>query len=357
MKFKRLAAEGYFSLKAFFGPQHGFYGDTQENMIEWHDFVDPETSIPVYSLYGQTRKPTREMLEGIDFLVCDLPDVGSRYYTYIWTMALCMEACAELGIKVLVLDRPNPLGGLLIDGPPLESGFESFVGLYSIPVIHGLTIGEMAKYLQRTYLSNCDLEVLEMKGWKRRMLFPETGLPWFAPSPNMPSFETAVVYPGQCLLEGTGLSEGRGTTLPFRTCGAPSVDAACLVKDLELSASRNRLSGAAFRPVHFRPTFHKHHDVLCGGIEIHVTEPEQYRAFAVTIAILQSIQRRTPHILTWRSPPYEYETEKLPFDILAGNTRLRTQIENSIPLSEIFDGWADSHITFSRERESFLMYR
>ncbi len=357
IKFKRMAAEGSFALKALFGPQHGFYGDTQENMIEWFDFVDPETELPIYSLYGKTRKPTKEMLDDIDLFVCDLPDIGSRYYTYIWTMALCMEVCGELGIKVLVLDRPNPLGGLLIDGPPLEPGFESFVGLHAMPVVHGLTIGEVARYLNERYFKNCDLEVLKMDGWERWMLFPDTGLTWVPPSPNMPSFETALVYPGQCLLEGTGLSEGRGTTLPFRICGAPYINASILVEDLKLSSAQNHLPGAAFRPVHFRPTFHKHTNTLCGGVEIHVTEHESFRAFPVTIAILQSVFKRTPHHFTWKSPPYEYEHEKLPFDILSGSSKLRSQIENNVPLDDIFSDWALCHQDFSKEREPFLLYQ
>ncbi|ODA43234.1 Uncharacterized protein THER_2045 [Thermodesulfovibrio sp. N1] len=218
-------------VSAFFGPQHGIFGNTQDNMIEWEGFIDKSTGLPVYSLYGKTRKPTSEMLKDIDILIIDLQDVGARYYTFIWTMALCMESC-EGKIPLIVLDRVNPIGGIITEGPLLKKNFTSFVGLHPLPVRHGMTIGEIALYFKDNFYPKVDLTVISLKNWKRKSWFNETGLHWVMPSPNMPTLDTATVYPGMCLLEGTILSEGRGTTRPFEIFGAPFIEPEKLVKRL-----------------------------------------------------------------------------------------------------------------------------
>jgi uncharacterized protein YbbC (DUF1343 family) len=353
--FENASSEGIFRLRAFFGPQHGFYGDTQENMIEWESFT-LNNGIPVYSLYGKVRKPTKEMLENLDVVVCDLPDVGSRYYTYVWTMILMMEACMEQDVRVIILDRPNPLGGEVCDGPELLDEFKSFVGLYSIPVRHGMTIAEIAKYIRHSFMKDLNLEIIAMDGWKREMLFPQTGLQWVSPSPNMPSFSTAMVYPGQCLLEGTELSEGRGTCLPFRTCGAPYINPDVLLKGLTAYDSNAGIPGANFRPVRFRPVFHKYKDILCGGVEIHVVDPGMYNPFIVTLRILEIVIREWGDLFQWRQPPYEYETEKMPFDILAGSQRVRKQMENGVPVREIVGSWKQHNKEFRMMMEPYFIY-
>ena len=259
-----------FKLKTLFGPQHGIKGETQDNMVEWKGFRDKKTGLPVYSLYSHTRKPEPLMLKDIDVLVIDLQDIGSRYYTFIWTMELCMQACLESGKSVVILDRPNPLGGILTEGPVLDADFSSFVGLKPMPVRHGMTIGEIGSYLKGEFYPSLDLHVIAMHGWKRKMWFDETGLPWVMPSPNMPTPDTAIVYPGMCLLEGTNLSEGRGTTRPFEIFGAPFIDAEKLIKQLQ----GFKLPGVVFRPVNFLPAFQKHAGKLCGGAQIHITSRE-----------------------------------------------------------------------------------
>ena len=262
-----LLKENGADLRRLFGPQHGLRGETQDNMVEWRGFTDPLTGLPVHSLYGDHRKPTAGMLDGIDVLVVDLQDVGARYYTFVWTLLLCLEACAETGKRVVVLDRPNPLGGDR-EGNVLDPAWRSFVGLAPIPMRHGLTIGELALCFRDFFDLLVELVVVPMAGWRPGMYFDETGLPWVMPSPNMPTLDTAVVYPGMCLLEGTELSEGRGTTRPFEICGAPYIDpyrfAAAMMS--------HRLPGCVFRPLHFEPTFQKYAGELCGGVQIHVTD-------------------------------------------------------------------------------------
>ncbi len=342
-----------FELKALFGPQHGARGETQDNMVEWEGYRDGRTGLPVYSLYSSTRKPVPEMLAGIDALVIDLQDVGARYYTYIWTMELCMEACRELGKSVVILDRPNPIGGTLTEGPVLESACASFVGLRPLPVRHGMTIGEVGGYLKEGFHPTLDLHVIAMKGWRRRMWFDATGLPWVMPSPNMPTLDTATVYPGTCLLEGTNLSEGRGTTRPFEIFGAPFIDPERLVRRLE----EFRLPGVVFRPLHFQPTFHKHAGRLCGGAQIHLTSREGFRPFKTGVAILKAVHDLYPDDFLWRRPPYEYETEKTPIDILAGTVRLREDIERGESLEWMEGWWEEECRRFDDDvRRRFLLY-
>src|SRR5512143_1484905 len=252
-------------LTALFGPQHGIHGQTQDNMIEWRGFRDPGTGLPVFSLYSDQRKPSPSMLKGIDAMVIDLQDVGSRYYTFIWTMELCMKACAEEGKSVIILDRPNPIGGTAIEGTVLEPEYSSFVGLRPLPTRHGMTIGEIGSYLRDTFYPSLDFHIIPVQGWKRDRWFNEFSLPWVLPSPNMPTLDTALVYPGMCLLEGTLLSEGRGTTRPFEIFGAPFIEPDQVVKRLQ----EFRLPGVLFRPLYFEPTFQKHARILCGGAQIH----------------------------------------------------------------------------------------
>lgn len=313
-----------------FGPQHGIWGHTQDNMVEWEGYTDPRTGLRFHSLYGEHREPTDAMLEGVERLVFDVPDVGARYYTFIWTLALCMKACAAQGIPVTVLDRPNPIGDQR-EGPVLQPGFESFVGLHPLPARHGMTVGEVARYFQSHFYPRCDLSVVEMQGWDRTMYQDETDLPWAMPSPNMPTVDTAVVYPGQCLLEGTNLSEGRGTTRPFEVFGAPWVDGYRLTERLD----RFGLPGVVFRPYQFQPTFQKYAGEVCQGAFIHVLDRRAFRPVLTTIAILLAVRELWLDRFTWRQPPYEYEVVKLPIDILAGNAWLRESIDALRPLDEI----------------------
>ena len=303
-----------FRLAAFFGPQHGFLGQTQDNMIEWKGYEHPRLHIPVYSLYAEHREPTAEMLEGLDALVVDLQDTGSRYYTFIWTLYLCMRACEKCGIPVVVLDRPNPINGVTTEGPVLDPNYKSFVGMHPIPIRHGRTIGELAKQFRDEAFPDCDLSVLPMRNWEREMWFDQTGLPWVMPSPNMPTPDTTTVYPGMCLLEGTNISEGRGTTRPFEIFGAPFIHAEKLCTELNAL----NLPGVFFRENYFQPTFHKFAGELCGGAQIHVIDREAFRPFQTGIEIIRAIRKFCPSQFTWKQPPYEYETEKLPIEILLG---------------------------------------
>ncbi len=344
---------GKFRLKALFGPQHGIRGETQDNMIEWEGFRDKKTGLPVYSLYGKTRRPSREMLRGLDAVVIDLQDVGARYYTFIWTIALVMQACADAGKTVVVLDRPNPIGGKLIEGPVLRPAYGSFVGMHPLPVRHGMTVGEIALYLKSFY-PEVQLHVIRMSGWKRGMLYEDTGLPWVLPSPNMPSVETAFVYPGMCLLEGTNLSEGRGTTKPFEIFGAPFIDPDRLVGRL----SGFLLEGVAFRPLYFLPAFQKHSGKLCGGAQVHVTDRKKFRPFKTGVGIIKAVFDLYPRDFLWNNPPYEYEERLLPIDILAGTEMLREDIEAELALNEMELRWCEEMMAFDRAiRKKYLIYK
>lgn len=338
---------------ALFGPQHGIYGQTQDNMIEWKGFKDRQRGLAVHSLYSHARKPSPAMLKDLDVLVIDLQDVGSRYYTFIWTMDLCMEACAEEGKAVIVLDRPNPIGGALTEGPVLEPEYASFVGRRPLPIRHGMTIGEIALYLRDTFYPILDLYVIPMRGWKRKHWFEDCGLPWVLPSPNMPTVDTAAVYPGMCLLEGTLLSEGRGTTRPFEIFGAPFIKPEILVQTLQ----KFNLPGVFFRPLFFEPTFQKHAGKLCGGAQMHLINRLKFRPFRTAVAILKAVRELYPKEKLWREPPYEYETFKLPIDILAGNSRLREKIEKNSSLTRMEEAWREECSSFNRNvRRHFLLY-
>ena len=339
-------------LTALMGPQHGARGETQDNMIEWRDYRDPVTGLPVYSLYSDTRTPTPEMLEQMDVLVIDLQDVGTRVYTYIYTMALAMEACREAGVEVIVLDRPNPINGVDVEGPLLEPDFASFVGLYPLPVRHGLTIGELARFFNEEMGIGCRLEVVPMEGWDRHMFFDETGLPWVMPSPNLPTPESALVYAGTVILEGTNVSEGRGTTRPFEISGAPWVRADRLLERLEKLQNLSVI----FRPLYAVPTFHKWAGELIGGVQIHVLDRPAFRPFRTALGLLLAYRSLGPDRFEWRHPPYEYEFERLPFDILCGCDSIRHQIETGRPLPEIEAGWEAGVASFRRNRGRYLLY-
>ncbi len=340
-------------LSALFGPQHGILGQTQDNMVEWEGFRDPAMGVPVYSLYGKTRKPLPEMLSNVDVLVIDLQDVGARYYTFIWTLELCMQACQELGKTVVVLDRPNPITGRVTEGPVLNPEFSSFVGLRPLPVRHGMTIAELGAYLQDSFHPGLDYRIIPLQGWKRTMWFDETRLPWVMPSPNMPTLDTALVYPGMCLLEGTNMSEGRGTTRPFEIFGAPFVHAETLVNVLK----EFKLPGVIFRPLSFQPAFQKHSGMLCGGAQIHVTDQEKFKPFKTGVAILKAVHNTYPRDFAWKQPPYEYEEIKLPIDILAGTDQLRKNIESWKDLDEMEKWWKEETKAFEKIRRQYLLYK
>jgi uncharacterized protein YbbC (DUF1343 family) len=303
-----------FRLAALFGPQHGFLGQTQDNMVEWKSYQHPRLHIPVYSLYGEQRKPTPEMLEDLDVLLVDLQDVGARYYTFIWTLYLCMRACEKADVALVVLDRPNPITGVITEGPVLDPNYKSFVGLHPIQVRHGKTIGELAQQFRDEAFPDCQLSVLPMKNWERAIWFDQTGLPWVMPSPNMPALDTAIVYPGMCLLEGTNISEGRGTTRPFEIFGAPFIDAEAFCRDL----NDLKLSGVFFRETYFQPTFHKFAGELCGGAQLHIVDREKLRPFLTGIEIIKCIRKNYLKQFQWKQPPYEYEWKKLPIEVLIG---------------------------------------
>ena len=303
-----------FRLAAFFGPQHGFLGQTQDNMVEWNTYEHPRLHIPVHSLYGEHREPTVEMLQDLDVLLVDLQDVGARYYTFIWTMYLCMRACEKAGVAIVVLDRPNPINGMTTEGPVLKTNYESFVGMHPIRVRHGRTIGELAQQFRDEAFPKCQLSILPMKNWNREMWFDETGLPWVMPSPNMPTLGTATVYPGVCLLEGTNISEGRGTTRPFEIFGAPFIDAERLCNEL----NNLKLPGVFFRESYFQPTFHKFAGELCSGAQLHVIGRESFQPFLVGVEIIKHICKTYPKQFQWKQPPYEYEWKRLPIEILIG---------------------------------------
>ncbi|HEX6811844.1 MAG TPA: DUF1343 domain-containing protein [Planctomycetota bacterium] len=339
------------ALKALFGPQHGLWSGQQDNMIETGHGTDARLHVPVHSLYSETRKPTQQMLAGLDLLVVDLQDVGTRVYTYVWTLTHCLEACAEKGVPVLVLDRPNPLGCTIAEGPLLDLRFSSFVGRAAIPMRHGLTLGELALFCNDSMQLGAEVHVLAMHGYGRSMLWPDTGRAWVPPSPNLPRVEGAFVYPGQVLLEGTNLSEGRGTTTPFEQFGAPFVDPWLLLAKV----SALRLPGVALRPVRFEPTFQKWHGEPCGGLFLHPTDAAAFRPYRTTLALLRATAELWPRQFAWRQPPYEYETEKMPIDILAGSELVRAFVDGGRPWAEL-ESIAAAPADWWQRAKPFLLY-
>ena len=340
------------TVAALFGPQHGFRSDLQDNMIETPHARDARRKVPIFSLYSETREPTAAMLEGLDALIVDLQDVGTRVYTYIYTMANCMRAAARHGVKVIVCDRPNPIGGEEVEGDLLQERWTSFVGQFPIPLRHGMTIGELARLFNEAFAINCDLEVVPLEGWRRAMYHDETGLPWVIPSPNLPTLDSAIVYPGAVLFEGTKLSEGRGTTRPFELIGAPWIDGERLAEAM----NGRGLPGVHFRPVFFEPTFQKHARTTCGGCQIHVTDRRVFRPLRTAIELIDEFRSEDPDRFAWREPPYEYEHDKEPIDILYGSDRLRTALGSGAGIEALIAGWAPEEEAFRRQRQKFLLY-
>ncbi|RUM37258.1 MAG: DUF1343 domain-containing protein [Desulfobulbus sp.] len=340
-------------LTCLFSPQHGFFSEKQDNMIESDHATDHKTGLPVYSLYGDTRKPRPEMFERLDILLIDLQDVGTRVYTFIWTVVYCLQTAAQTGKKVVILDRPNPVGGEIVEGNLLKKQFRSFVGLYEIPMRHGLTMGELALLCNREMGINADLEVVEMQGWQRQMFFADTGFPWVFPSPNMPGPLTALVYPGQVIWEGTNISEGRGTTLPFELVGAPFLECDAVLDKLSALA----LPGCVLRPLCFEPTSGKWAGKSCTGFHLHVTEPDRFLSFRVSLALYQALYLLYPDQFIYKQPPYEYEFEKLPMDMILGDQQLRLALESGEEILSLEQSWQDELADFDELRHSVFLYR
>ena len=345
-------------LVAIFSPEHGFFGVEQDMATVKNGKLRKgkrSPSIPVISLYGKgedSLTPLAKHLENIDLLIFDIQDIGARYYTFVHTMSYCMEACARHGKKMIVLDRPNPINGVSLEGPLLKKKFASFVGRFPIPVRHGMTCGELALLFSDECGILRSLNVVKMRGWKRKMWFDETGLPWIPPSPNMPALSTATVYPGTCLLEGSNLSEGRGTTKPFEYIGAPWIEPEHFAEAL----NNEKLPGVIFRPVFFSPSFHKWKDELCGGVHIFVTSRNVFKPFLTGVAIISAALRLSPEKFTWRKAQYEFVKDRFAFDLLAGSDRLRKQIESGISLKKIGASWKDEHEEFKKVRRQYLLY-
>jgi uncharacterized protein YbbC (DUF1343 family) len=341
-----------FKIVTLFGPQHGMHGEKQDNMIESESFIDSRLGIPVYSLYGEVRQPTREMLDGLDAVLFDLQDVGVRVYTFVWTMTLAMEACRDAGVRFVVLDRPNPINGVTREGTVLQPGFESFVGRYPLPLRHGLTSGEIARLANDHFGVGCELDVITCEGWSRQDWYDQTGLPFVMPSPNLPTLDSCIVYPGMVLLEGTNLSEGRGTTRPFELCGAPFLEADEFTKRLNARG----LPGVTFRSCNFEPTFQKHAGQLCGGSQIHVIDRSAFRPVETAVTIIHVARQLTPDEFAWRPPPYEYEHEKMPIDILWGSDWLRLRIDSDATPDEILQPNRADLAEFTKTAGPYLLY-
>jgi uncharacterized protein YbbC (DUF1343 family) len=341
-----------FKLTTFFGPQHGIRGDVQDNMIETGHATDSRTGLPIYSLYSETREPTEAMLANLDTIVFDMQDIGCRIYTFAYTMANCMRAAAKYGKRVIVCDRPNPIGGTQVEGNVTETEFTSFVGQFEIPTRHGMTMGELARMFNEHFGIGCELEVAEMDGWSRDMYFETTGLPWVLPSPNIPTVDTCVVFPATVHIEGTELSEGRGTTKPFELNGAPFIDAYAWAEALD----QYGFPGVVFRPCYFRPTFQKWAAETCGGVQIHVTDREAFTPVVVGVAMVKTAYDLYTEHFEWKQTAYEYVFDKNPFDVVSGTDKIRKQIEAGGSLNTIRDGWVDGLRQFQAVRNNYLVY-
>lgn len=339
-------------LRALFGPQHGIRGDVQDNMIESAHSIDRKTTLPVHSLYSETREPTEEMLSDVDVLVFDMQDVGCRIYTFVYTLANCMRAAARLGKRVVVCDRPNPINGVGLAGNVLEPEYASFVGQFPLPTRHGMTVGELARMFNEHFSIGCDLEIVPMNGWRREFWHDDTDVPWVLPSPNMPTLDSATVFPGTVHFEGTQISEGRGTTRPFELIGAPYIDPDHYADNLNAL----NLPGVLFRSCAFQPTFQKHGGVTCGGVQIHVTNRDVFEPVFAGMAMVRLAYDMYPNEFRWKEPPYEYVYDKNPFDVIAGTNKIREAFEQGVDLDAIAEKWKRPLIEFKQLRESFLIY-
>ena len=338
------------SIKALYTPQHGFFAEKQDNMVESGHTIDALLGIPVYSLYGETRYPDATMLEPIDTLIIDLQDVGTRVYTFIYTMAYCMQAARTNNIRVVVLDRPNPINGTAVEGNCLDPQYASFVGLYPLPMRHGLTIGELAQVFNTVFGIGCELKVIPMQGWQRTMFFKDTGLPWVAPSPNMPTPETALVYPGQVLWEGTNVSEGRGTTQPFEIIGSPFIDPFKIIGELK------DIPGMILRPLGFEPCFNKWQGSLCRGFQLHVTHPQAFKPLQTSLQLIRAVLKYHPADFAWTTPPYEYEDHLQPIDMINGNSYIRLSLEKLIDINALSGPWEFEIQNFKDLCQPSLLY-
>lgn len=339
-------------LTTLFSPQHGFFSEKQDNMVESDHTEDRQTGLPVYSLYGETRKPYPEMFADIDVLLVDLIDVGTRVYTFIWTVVYCLETAAETGVEVIILDRPNPIGGHLVEGNILKDDCRSFVGMCAIPMRHGLTLGELALLCRQELGITAKLSVIPVKGWRRNMFFADTGFPWVFPSPNMPSPITAMVYPGQVIWEGTTVSEARGTTLPFEMFGAPYVDHKLVTGTL----SSEDVQGCLLRPLVFQPVAGKWAEVPCNGFQIHVTDEQLFKPYRTSLALLRSFLQLFPEEFTYKEPPYEYEYHRLPMDLILGDKSIRKALEAGVEIAELEKSWQSGLVEFARKRQGVFLY-
>lgn len=339
-------------LQALFGPQHGIRGDVQDNMIETEHAVDRQTGLTIHSLYSETREPTEAMLRDLDVLVFDMQDVGCRIYTFAYTMANCMSAARRFGKRVIVCDRPNPINGRQVSGNVLEPEQASFVGLFPIPTRHGMTLGELALMFNDQFGIGCDLEVLKMEGWERDYWLDETDAPWVMPSPNMPTLDSATVFPGTVHFEGTQLSEGRGTTRPFELIGAPYVDP----EEYAGRLNEMNLPGVFFRSCTFRPTFQKHAGNSCGGVQLHVIDRNVFEPVIAGVAMVKAAFDLYPAEFRWKEPPYEYVYDRNPFDVIAGTTTLRESLQHGSELEEIEKSWVPELQRFMTARETYLLY-
>jgi len=339
-------------LTTLLAPQHGYFGELQANMIESDDAMDAELGIPIFSLYGKTRRPTPEMLARMDVLVIDLQDVGTRVYTFGTTLALCLEAARAAGTRLAVLDRPNPIGGHRIEGNVLDLDRRSFVGHFPIPMRHGLTMAEMARLYNDAFEIGASLEVWPLNGWHRSMMYRETGLPWVPPSPNLPKPESTLVYPGQVILEGTNLSEGRGTTTPFELWGAPYLKVKRIVEHLAGAS----LEGLVLRPAHFQPTFDKWAGRGCSGFQIHLTDLDRYRPYATSLELLQAVLATHPEDFSWIAPPYEYELRHLPIEIILGRADIHQHLERGVSVADLERSWEPEIEDYRKLRAPYLLY-
>ncbi|HVF24125.1 MAG TPA: DUF1343 domain-containing protein [Pyrinomonadaceae bacterium] len=340
-------------LRALFGPQHGIRGDVQDNMIETGHGMDRKTGLPVHSLYSETREPTEEMLRDVDVLVFDMQDVGCRIYTFVYTLANCMRVAARLGKKVVVCDRPNPINGVSVAGNILEPEYASFVGQFPLPTRHGMTVGELARMFNEHFSIGCELEIIPMNGWRREFWHDDTDAPWVLPSPNIPTLDSATVFPGTVHFEGTQVSEGRGTTRPFELIGAPYIDP----DDYADNLNGLNLAGVFFRSCGFQPTFQKHGGVTCGGVQIHVLDRDVFEPVFAGVAMVKLAFDMYPDQFRWKQPPYEYVYDKNPFDVIAGTNKIREAFEQGVELDAIAETWKQPLLEFKQLRESFLIYR
>ena len=339
-------------LKALYSPQHGFFSEKQDNMVESETMLDPDLNVPVFSLYGETRIPSAAMFDPIDVLLVDLQDVGTRVYTFIYTLSYCLEAARQYNIKVVILDRPNPINGIAVEGNCLAADCASFVGRYPIPMRHALTIAELAVLFNTYFEIGCDLEVAPMQGWQRSMFFGDTGLPWVAPSPNLPAPVSTLVYPGQVLWEGTNVSEGRGTTQPFELVGAPFMDVQKILDTLEAA----KIPGVVFRPAVFEPTSNKWQQTACNGFQLHISDPHRYQPFATTLHLLQAVILHHGDQFEWQAPPYEYEFDRMPIDLIIGDRTIRKRLEKQEPIAEIEASWQENLDRFKEISKEFQLY-